>query len=132
MSRTLVRRAAAGLGLALAATALSAAPASAAYGGQCGSGYSEVNKTSVSGGTVFLTYNNSNGRNCVVVERSSPGAAMNMDAALKRSDSEAWQTDPGNFTQYAGPVYLDAAGRCVDWGGVIGGEWVVRTGTNCG
>ncbi|MFJ9555587.1 spore-associated protein A [Nocardiopsis sp. NPDC101807] len=132
MSRPLARRAAAALGLALAATALTAPPASAAYGGQCGSGYTEVNQTSIAGGTVHLTYNNANGRNCVVVERSDPGSPMNMDAALKRSDSSSWQTDPGNFTQYAGPVYLDAAGQCVDWGGVIGGEWVVRTGTNCG
>jgi hypothetical protein len=57
---------------------------------------------------------------------------MGMDAALKRSDSASWQTDPGDFTEYAGPVYLDAAGRYVDWGGVIGGDWVVRTGANCG
>ncbi len=64
--------------------------------------------------------------------RCSPGSAMDMDAALKRSDSGSWKTDPGSFTSYAGPVYLDAAGQCVDWGGSIGGEWVVRNGTNCG
>lgn len=131
--KAIVRRTAAGLGLALIAATAGAAPAAAAtYGGQCGSGYGVVNQAAVPGGTVFLTYNSSTRKNCAVTIRSAPGAAMNMDVALKRSNSTAWQTDPGNWTQYAGPVYLSAAGQCVDWGGVIGDDWIVRTGTNCG
>jgi hypothetical protein len=131
--KSLTRRISCGLTVVLVAALASPAPASAAsYSGECGSGYGVVNSASVPGGTVHLTYNNSNGRNCVVVTRSSPGSAMNMDASLKRSDSTSWKTDPGSFTTYAGPVYLDAAGHCVDWGGSIGGEWVVRNGTNCG
>ncbi|OOC55852.1 MULTISPECIES: spore-associated protein A [Nocardiopsis] len=132
-SKTLVRGAAAALGLALAATAAGSAPAVAAsYGGQCGGGYQVVNKAAISGGTVFLAYSGSTGKNCAVVVRSSPGGAVDMDAALKRSDSTSWQTDPGDWTEYAGPVYVEAAGQCVDWGGAIGDEWVVRNGTNCG
>ncbi|MEU3015795.1 MULTISPECIES: spore-associated protein A [unclassified Nocardiopsis] len=133
MLNTLTRRISGGLAIALAAALASAAPAAAApYNGECGSGYGVVNTASVPGGTIHLAYNNSNGKNCVIVMRSNPGAAMSMDAALKRSDSTSWQTDPGSFTTYAGPVYLEAAGQCVDWGGAIGGEWVVRNGTNCG
>jgi hypothetical protein len=133
VANTLTRRIAGGLTIALVAAFASPAPAAAAsYDGECGSGYGVVNQASVSGGTVYLTYNNSNGRNCVVVLRSNPGSKMNMDAALKRSDSTSWQTDPGDFGIYAGPVYLEAAGHCVDWGGAIGSEWVVRNGTNCG
>lgn len=133
MPNSLTRRIAGGLTIALAAALASPAPAAAAsYGGECGSGYGVVNQASITGGTVYLAYNNSNGRNCVVVIRSNAGAAMNMDASLKRSDATSWQTDPGNWTTYAGPVYLEAAGHCVDWGGVIGNEWVVRNGTNCG
>lgn len=128
-----VRGAAAAVGLALVVLMAGPAPATAAsYGGQCGSGYGVVNEAAVSGGTVYLAYNSSNGRNCVVVVRSSAGGALNMDAALKRADSTSWETDPGDWTEYAGPVYLDAAGQCVDWGGAIGDAWVVRTGTNCG
>ncbi|WP_370011222.1 spore-associated protein A [Nocardiopsis sp. LDBS0036] len=133
MPKTLVRGTAAVAGLALTMAVGTPMPATAAsYGGQCGSGYGVVNEASVNGGTVFLTYNNSNGRNCVVVVRTDPGSAVNMDAALKRSDSTSWDTDPGDWTEYAGPVYADAAGHCVDWGGVVGDEWVLRNGTNCG
>ena len=133
MLKSLTRWTSCGLTAALVAVLANPAPAAAAsYNGQCGSGYGVVNQASVPGGTVYLTYNNSNGRNCVVVLRSNPGAAMNMDAALKRSDSTSWRTDPGSFTTYAGPVYQEAAGQCVDWGGAIGDEWIVRNGTNCG
>ncbi|WP_304452277.1 spore-associated protein A [Nocardiopsis sp. YSL2] len=123
-----------GLALSLALLVVVADPepvSAASYGGQCGSGYSKVNEAPISGGTIFLTYNSSSGKNCVVVVRDSTGAGMNMHAALKTSDGTSWQTDKGDFTQYAGPVYLPAAGTCVDWGGQIGNEWVVRTGTNC-
>ncbi|WP_017569494.1 spore-associated protein A [Nocardiopsis halotolerans] len=133
MPRTTLRRAAAVMGATLAVAATTPVPASAAsYGGQCGNGYGVVNQASINGGTVFLAYNGSNGRNCVVVVRSDPGDARNMDAALKPSGSTSWQTDPGNWTEYAGPVYVEAAGECVDWGGVIGDRWVLRNGTNCG
>ncbi len=133
MLKSFVRRASGGIAIALVAVLAQAVPAAAAsYGGECGSGYGVVNQADISGGTVYLAYNNSSGKNCVVVVRSSSGAAMNMDAVLKTSDSTSWESDPGNWTAYAGPVYLSAAGRCVDWGGVVGDAWVVRTGTNCG
>lgn len=133
MLKSLTRWISCGLTVAVVAAFAGPAPAAAAaYSGDCGSGYGVVNQAPVSGGTVYLTYNNSNGRNCVVVMRSDPGSSMNMDASLKSADSTSWKTDPGSFTTYAGPVYLDAAGQCVDWGGAIGGEWVVRNGTNCG
>ncbi|MFL1429634.1 MULTISPECIES: spore-associated protein A [unclassified Nocardiopsis] len=126
-------RVAAALGLALVVTIANPAPVGAvAYGGQCGGGYGKVNEAAIPGGTVFLTYNNSNGKNCVVVVRSNPGARISMDAALKQSGGTSWQTDPGDWTEYAGPVYLSAAGQCVDWGGKIGNDWVIRNGTNCG
>ncbi|MFL1378431.1 spore-associated protein A [Nocardiopsis protaetiae] len=112
-----------------------AAPASAAaYGGQCGSGYGVVNKIEFpdNRGTTFLTYNSSNGNNCVVTVRTTPGAAAPMDAFIRVSGTSAWKSDPGNFTTYAGPVYLSAAGRCVDWGGTIGTATKSLTRTNCG
>ncbi|ROO90400.1 hypothetical protein EDD29_8125 [Actinocorallia herbida] len=126
------------VGLSVAAAAgvvVVASPASAAlYGGQCGSGYTVVNVADFSDqrGTVYLTYSSSTGKNCVVTIREKPGAAAPMDAYLRRSGTGAWVDDPGNWTTYAGPVYVSAAGSCVDWGGTIGTASLTRYGTNCG
>ncbi|WP_159942915.1 MULTISPECIES: spore-associated protein A [unclassified Nocardiopsis] len=120
--------------LALAAPASAAAPV-ATYNGACGSGYSVVNHANISTkGTVFLTYNSSNGYNCAVTVRANPGTALPMAVGLKRtSDSPSQaQQDEGNYTTYAGPVYRSAAGQCVDWFGTISGTNVNRNGTNCG
>ncbi|MEU5722715.1 MULTISPECIES: spore-associated protein A [unclassified Micromonospora] len=129
----------AALGLtAAAATAgalVNASPAYAAlYGGQCGSGYGVVNLIDLPDlrGTVYLTYSSSTGKNCVVTIREKPGTATLMEAYLRRSGTSTWQKDSGNYTTYAGPVYVSAAGSCVDWGGTIGTASKTRTGTNCG
>ncbi|WP_433424251.1 spore-associated protein A [Microtetraspora malaysiensis] len=122
--------------LAIAAGTLAiATPASAAtYGGQCGSGYSVVNQKTISGkGTVFLTYNNSNGYNCVVTVRNSTGSAVPMMAAIAKSSDPAWYAmDEGSYTSYAGPVYRSAKGSCVTWGGAISGTYAGGENTNCG
>jgi len=127
------------LGLAAAAATagvmVNAAPAQAAlYGGQCGSGYGVVNLIDLpnSRGTVYLTYNSSTGKNCVVTLRENPGTATLMEAYLRRTGTSTWTKDSGNYTTYAGPVYVSAAGSCVDWGGTIGTASLTRTGTNCG
>jgi hypothetical protein len=127
--------------LAVAATAatagamVNAAPAYAAlYGGQCGSGYGVVNLIDLPNnrGTVYLTYSSAAGKNCVVTVRENPGTATLMEAYLRRSGTTTWVKDSGNFTTYAGPVYVSAAGSCVDWGGTIGTASLTRTRTNCG
>lgn len=94
--KKLVRRSLAIAGTAVfATTALwtTASPASAAtYNGACGSGYSVLDSDNVGQlGTVFLTYNDSTGQNCVVTVDGredvsgsatylSVGPAMNMSA----------------------------------------------------
>ncbi|MFE9205640.1 spore-associated protein A [Micromonospora sp. NPDC007230] len=120
---------------ATAGTLVNASPAYAAlYGGQCGSGYGVVNLIDLPDlrGTVYLTYSSSTGKNCVVTIREKPGTATLMEAYLRRSGTSTWQKDSGNYTTYAGPVYVSAAGSCVDWGGTIGTASKTRTGTNCG
>ncbi|WP_433697465.1 spore-associated protein A [Nocardiopsis sp. CA-288880] len=128
--------AAAAFGVAVTAGALVASPAHAAtYNGACGSGYNVVNSVAVgNSGTTFLTYNNSNGYNCAVTVRNNPGAAVEMVVALKRTQDDASQAvqDAGYYTTYAGPVYLHAAGSCVDWFGYIDGANGSKNGTNCG
>jgi hypothetical protein len=129
----------AALGLTAAAVtagvAVNAAPASAAlYGGQCGSGYGVVNLIDLPDlrGTVYLTYSSSTRKNCVVTIREKPGTGTLMEAYLRKSGTSAWTKDSGNYTTYAGPVYVSAPGSCVDWGGTIGTASMTRTGTNCG
>ncbi|WP_017573925.1 hypothetical protein, partial [Nocardiopsis halotolerans] len=116
--RNLLRKAAtlaAATGIAAAGLMGTAAPAFAAsYNGACGSGYGVVNKIELpdNRGTTFLTYNNSNGYNCVVTVRTNPGATTLMEAFIRTSGSSSWKKDRGDYTTYAGPVYLHAAGQC--------------------
>ncbi|MFC3997007.1 spore-associated protein A [Nocardiopsis sediminis] len=128
--------ASAALAAALTTAAVLAAPASAAsYNDVCGSGYGVVNSADLPGGagTVFLTYNAANGRNCAVNVRADAGERLPMDVQLARSDDpDSAALDTGDFTEYAGPVYLEARGQCVTWSGITGTGQAGKAGTNCG
>ncbi|MGW0593860.1 spore-associated protein A [Streptosporangium sp. NPDC002607] len=121
---------------ALTGALATASPAAAAtYGGECGSGYTVVNSAAIgSKGTVFLTYSSSTGRNCVVAKRNTAGSAVLVEAGLSVSPAgNHWDVYEGDyFTSYAGPIYLSAAGRCVDWMGRISGTEGGKRATNCG
>ena len=121
----------------MVAGALAAAtPAYAAtYGGECGSGYGVVNSAAIgSKGTVFLTYSSSTGRNCVVAKRNTAGSAVLVEAGLAvHPVGSHWTVyDGGYYKSYAGPIYLSAADKCVDWMGRISGTEGGKRGTNCG
>ena len=121
----------------LAATAPSASAATSgtgAYNGVCGSGYKVVNSAALGNvGTVYLTYNSSNGNNCVVTIRKDPGAPISMYAYLDNLDNPGYPAyDSGEYTTYAGPVYRYARGSCVEWGGTIGNWNAFNMGSNCG
>ena len=118
-----------------AATAL-AAPASAAPNTTpqkvCGSSYRTVNSAAVGSlGTVYLTYNPSNGRNCVATIRSAPGTAVDMSAWIYVSATDENAQDYGRYTSYAGPASVYGKAYCVDWGGQIKNVYVQVTGSNC-
>ena len=103
------------------------------YNGVCGSGYSVIDSAVLSTlGTVYLTYDSSSGYNCVVTVRANPGTAMEMSAAIRLTGNSTWIIDEGNYTTYAGPVYLHAPGQCIDWAGSIAGTSVQRLDTHCG
>lgn len=107
-------------------------------GAACGSGYSVVSDGTRSvktpGGTVYgnvyLLYNNSNGKNCVVtIKTSFVGTSTWVSAHLAIQGTSGWYTEEGNFKYYAGgpPANLTvkfAAGKCVAYYGYI------RSGTN--
>ncbi|MFI6012233.1 spore-associated protein [Streptomyces sp. NPDC051243] len=123
--------------LTVGTTAALTAPASAAPNTTaqkvCGSGYKTVNSAPVGSlGTVYLTYNAANGRNCVATIRNNPGTAMDMAAWLYIPDTEEYDEDYGRYTSYAGPTYVYGKGHCVDWGGQINNVYVQVTGSNCG
>ncbi|PWW66996.1 DNA-binding NarL/FixJ family response regulator [Actinokineospora spheciospongiae] len=114
------------MGLVVGAGTASAA----SYNGACGGGYRVIDSFGVSGGTVFLTYNGST--NCVVTVRNSSGAAVPMNAWIKKSSSSTWIEDPGSFTSYAGPVRVSAPGVCIDWGGGIASSSHTEWNDHCG
>ncbi|MFA3875368.1 spore-associated protein A [Streptomyces sp. MMCC 100] len=114
----------------------SAADRNVAYNGACGSGYSVVNSGDMQYGlgTVYLTYSASTGKNCVVAIQTEQKYASKMMAEVRRTGSSTWIRDSGEYRYYAGPVYVSAAGHCVDWGGsyLDGGAYFYANATNCG
>ncbi|MFD6551620.1 spore-associated protein [Streptomyces sp. NPDC058398] len=122
--------------LALGATTALAAPASAAPNTTpqkvCGSAYKTVNSAPVASlGTVYLTYNAANGKNCVATIRQNPGTAVDMSTWIYVPDTDEGAQDYGRYTSYAGPAYVYGKGHCVDWGGQINNVYVQVTGSNC-
>ncbi|MFJ1749568.1 spore-associated protein [Streptomyces sp. NPDC088116] len=100
--------------------------------GVCGSAYKTVNSAAIGSlGTVYLTYNSSNGKNCVATIRSKPGATKNMSTYIYVPDSDAWAGDSGSYTSYAGPAYVYGKGHCVSWGGSIDNVYVSVENSNC-
>lgn len=113
-----------------------AAPASAAANTTpqkvCGSSYKTVNSAPVGSlGTVYLTYNASNGKNCVVTIRNNPGAAVDMSAWIYVPDTEQGDDDYGQYSSYAGPTYVYGKSHCVSWGGNISNVYTEVYNSNC-
>ncbi|MFE6682850.1 hypothetical protein [Streptomyces sp. NPDC057729] len=100
----------------------------------------------VTNGTIHLFYDSSSGKNCAVAVASSAGGygaptlkmvwLMKCPAGYKAWAScddahDAYVQDPAvgsstKYSQYAGPVSLSAAGRCI----AVGGSITSPSGTN--
>ncbi|KPI01965.1 hypothetical protein OK074_5472 [Actinobacteria bacterium OK074] len=119
--------------LALTATAAATTPASAtpagatakaaAYNGVCGTGYKVIDSTPVgNSGTTYVTWNESTGKNCAVTIRDTTGSpiyiAVELNALVGHETTPS--RDNGQYTKYAGPVYVTGRGHCIEWYGVIG------------
>ncbi|MEV6864672.1 protein kinase [Streptosporangium subroseum] len=89
--------------------------------GVCGSGYAQVEAHALgSAATIYLLYNSSAGKNCVVtMSRYEVPSKVSMNAVLQVQGG-ASASNPGSFTVYAGPVRLAAVKKCVIWGGSHG------------
>ncbi|RVX42856.1 serine/threonine protein kinase [Nonomuraea polychroma] len=83
----------------------------------CGAGYKVVDSHALRNATIYLLYNSSAGKNCVVtLSRFVHPGKVQMNAILQvKGGSSA--SNPGRFTAYAGPIRLPAAKKCVIWGG---------------
>jgi hypothetical protein len=123
--------------LGLAATAVAPAPAGAkpnpyTAAGVCGPGFSPIDRHPLIDpnnakllAEVVLTYNGATGQNCVVtLKRYRVGVARKYDDWLMAevytrplTVPSNLSTDKGDFRFFAGPVYVTARSKCVQWGG---------------
>lgn len=106
---------------ALAGTFAAGSPAMAASSpiAACGGGsYHVIDKHDLGKATVYLLYNGTT--NCVVTWKDSPNTAWVEAFLWKGGGKGPYLRDQGNFSTYAGPVKISAAGSCIKWGGVYG------------
>ncbi|MEU1072712.1 MULTISPECIES: hypothetical protein [unclassified Streptomyces] len=84
-------------------------------------------------GYTYLYYNSATGMNCAyTVPKSGSGTRQFMYVGLFRQSDGVGVWDDGDFTQYAGPVYLHAPGTCVQFNGQVG-TWAGNSGYgHCG
>ncbi|MFJ8868494.1 spore-associated protein A [Streptomyces sp. NBC_00111] len=137
MRRTVTGGALAMTFLGAGLVAAPSASAAAAYNGACGSGYSVVNSGAVgTRGMTYLTYSAATGKNCIVTIRNTPGTGVYIYAGFQLAGQGSTAVDDqGTYTTYAGPVYINGNGSCIDWSGAIGPapeQYVIRYATNCG
>jgi len=87
----------------------------------CGSGYTTTVAADYQGVPTqyywhVLLYNASNGYNCAVLVKDSNntdyGRSSYIGVGIKVSGG-SWHEDDGNYTKYAGPVYVHAPSTCV-------------------
>jgi hypothetical protein len=111
----------------LAAALIAAAPATATPNPYtprqvCGSSYQVIDSQKIADpyetmGRTYLLYSASTGRNCALtLKRDIVGAPTWTGVVLQRKGGPR-RHDEGNFSYYAGPVYVTAPHTCVMWGG---------------
>ncbi|MFF3680149.1 hypothetical protein ACFYYS_40035 [Streptomyces sp. NPDC002120] len=117
----------------VAVSALAAVPAEAQAisGGSCGAGYYQQDayplgdtNGATGAGVMFLYYNKSTGKNCAILRRdASFRVTEGMSIILEDSSGQSVGDGQRGYTQYAGPIYLYAPGRCVKLRGEVTGYW---------
>ncbi|MFI9274366.1 CHAP domain-containing protein [Kitasatospora sp. NPDC052896] len=97
----------------------------------CGSGFGLVDYHDLGNAVVYLDYSAATGQNCVTTLVDQPGSAVPMNATLSAQGGGS-ASNPGNFSYYAGPVTLPAAGQCVEWGGTYQSASWTSGWSHCG
>ncbi|MEV5754090.1 spore-associated protein A [Actinoallomurus sp. NPDC052308] len=106
----------------LASSGVVAVAAPAYASGPCGSGYSLIDvynintKSGVKRGSLELYYSSASGKNCALAYGvgSTYGTTTWKVVKIARHSDPLWTVNQGNFAYYAGPVYVSAAGQCID------------------
>ncbi|MCO6010093.1 spore-associated protein A [Actinoallomurus purpureus] len=96
----------------------------------CGGGsYHVIDTHDLGAATIYLMYNGST--NCVVTWKDSSNSTS-VEAWLRRQSDGKIVYDVGNYSTYAGPVRLSAAGSCIGWGGHYGSTQWISDWSHCG
>jgi hypothetical protein len=139
--------------LLIALVAVSALPATASAkkqnpytaAGVCGPGYKPIDRHKLVDSNhgkliaeIVLTYNAATGKNCAVnLKRYRVGVAekyndwmyVTLYTRPLRNPANL-DSDKGDFNWYAGPVYVSARDKCVQWGGgadlIVPANWSPR------
>jgi hypothetical protein len=98
----------------------------------CGAGFYVQRSSTLTGGAIYQLYNTSTGENCVVtIKTADVGKATPVSATLEVQGGVS-KTDSGSYEYYAGPVKLQAKGKCVRYLGRVGGTGASADWGNCG
>ncbi|MEO3798943.1 hypothetical protein [Nonomuraea sp. B1E8] len=98
----------------------------------CGPGFSVQRSQDFPGGETFQLYNGGTGENCVVTMKSTyVGKPTEVTATLEVKGGRTW-TESGTYMYYAGPVKLQARGKCVRFAGSHRGKSTSSNWANCG
>lgn len=131
-SRTVLTTLALALAALVAPGAASAKPNPYTAAGVCGGGFAPIDRhplvdsnNGILLAEVVLSYNGATGQNCVVtLKRHRVGLVSKYHDNLMAEVYTRPLTvpsnldhDQGNFKYFAGPVYVNARGKCVRWGG---------------
>ena len=115
----------AGVGAISTPATAAASPIAACGGGS----YHVIDTHDLGRAKIYLLYNGST--NCVVTWKDSPNSTYVHAWLTRRSDGRV-AFDEGNYSTYAGPVKLSAAGTCVAWGGKYGSTQWISDWSHCG
>lgn len=108
-------------GVVLAGSLAAAGPASASSSPieACGGGgYHEIDHKDISGARIHLLFNGTT--NCVVTWKTKDVGRRTFVFAAIDAEGRDPVFDQGQFEVFAGPVKIDAAGKCIKWGGGTG------------
>ncbi|WP_214412793.1 serine/threonine protein kinase [Sphaerisporangium fuscum] len=86
----------------------------------CGSGFKPIDSHSLGSATIWLLYNGSSGKNCVVTMSKYVVPQKIRMTAVLQVQGGATTNAAGDYTVYAGPISLAAQKKCVMWGGGYG------------
>jgi hypothetical protein len=99
--------------------------------GLCGADYGVIDSHDLGKARIFLLYEASGGRNCVVTLADSDAGAVTMNATLQVQGGSG-VSDLGLYHWYAGPVRALAPTDCVKWGGTYGNTTWTSDYEHCG